>query len=341
MLKCGACGKFLAVNDGIKCSKCPLSYHRICVNIAPTASASAKWMCPGCKAKMPRADNSQTPVKGIDELGSSTSQAAVSITDNTVTAKDNVPDSQVISLAMEIRCLRSEVNAMRDELRQFRDEFSGLNDKMNKCCNRMDTLETRVKELEDNSENLNSPRLIQLEETIGELQLQLNEREQESLLNDVQLSGITESSGENPAQLINTLALKLAIKLEDQDIVFAKRVGNVLRDRTEGEAPRPRILVVRLARRAARDSLLRAARVRRNLTTADIEVPGAPHRIYLNERLTKTNRQLFLEARQAASRLQWKYAWTKDGRILARKEEGKSAVHIRTEKDISRFFVTQ
>ena len=341
MLKCGACGKFLAVNEGIKCSKCPGFYHRVCVNLAPTASATAKWMCPGCKAKVPRTDNSQTPVKGIDEQSSSTTGSAVSITDNAVTVDKNATDSQVISLAMEIRCLRNEVNAMRDELRQFRDEFSGLDEKMNKCCNRMDTLEDRVKELEENSENSNSPRLIKLEETVGELQQQLNEREQESLLTDVQLSGVTESIGENPPQLISTLALKLAIKLEGQDIVFAKRVGNVRRDHIEGEVSRPRIIVVRLANRAARDNLLSAARVRRNLTTADLQIPGAPHRIYLNERLTKTNRQLFHETRQAASRLEWKYAWTKDGRILARKEEGKSVVHIRTEKDLLRFFSTQ
>lgn len=330
----------MAVNDGIKCTKCPLFYHRVCVNLAPTAS-SLKWVCPGCKAKVPRTDNSQTPVKGTDEHSSSSIQAAVSLTDNAAAVTDNTSDTEVISLAVEIRCLRSEVNALRDELREFRGEFSGLNDKVDKCYNRMDTLEERFKELEENTDHSNSPRLIQLEETIGELQQQLNEREQESLMNDVQLSGVAEFSGENPAQLVRTLALKLAIKLEEQDIVFVKRVGNVRRDHTEGETPRPRIIVARLARRAMRDDLLSAARVRRNLTTVDVEVPGTPHRIYLNERLTKTNRQLYYNTRQAASRLDWKYTWTKDGRILARKEEGKSVVHIRTEKDISRFFITQ
>ncbi|KAJ8721116.1 hypothetical protein PYW08_006581 [Mythimna loreyi] len=338
MLKCGACGKFLAINDGIKCTKCPVFYHRVCVNLGPTVSSSAKWMCPGCKAKVPRTDNSHTPVKGIDELSSSSVQAAVARSDNT---SDKISDTEGISLAVEIRCLRSEVNALRDELRQFRDEFSGLDDKMNKCCNRMDTLEERVKEIEENMDSSGSPRLVQLEETIGELQQQLNEREQESLMNDVQLSGVVESSGENSAQLIGTLALKLGIRLEEQDIVFAKRVGNVRRDHTEGEKLRPRIIVVRLSRRAVRDDLLSAVRVRRNLTTADIGVPGTPRRIYLNERLTKTNRQLFYNTRQAAIRLEWKYTWTKDGRILARKEEGKPVVHVRTERDISRFFVTK
>lgn len=93
-----------------------------------------------------------------------------------------------------------------------------------------------------------------------------------------------------------------------------------------------------MARRALRDDLLRAARVRRGATTADMSLPGPARRFYVNERLTKTNRQLFNKTRAAAKNCKWKFVWTRDGRIYARKTEGQSGVRIRTDLDITRIF---
>ena len=352
MLKCKACGKFLAANDTVKCKTCPGTYHRICVNLPVSGAIPPTWTCPGCRAKIPREDNSNTPVKGLEIVESASSVTAThpegTLLEPNPKAKCLSQTQEFIGLAKEIRSLRKEVSALRSEIREFRDEITGLKESVKLCGDRVELLEGRVTsieekfvsvELRNESGVVESPRLAHLEATITELKLQLNEREQESILNDIQLSGVTEVQGENSNQILHTLALKLGVELDERDVMFAKRVGNILRDRVEGETARPRVIVIRLARRAARDSLLSAARVRRGLTTADIQMPGAPKRIFVNERLTKTNRQLFYLTRQAADRLNWKYVWTKDGHILARKEEGKAVVQIRTEADIDRFFV--
>ncbi|XP_047020525.1 uncharacterized protein LOC124630606 [Helicoverpa zea] len=304
-------------------------------------------MCPGCKAKQPRADNSQTPVKGIEICPSPPADAGIQVVERSMAEQKEVcvletastPSSSAtcveetveVSLAMEIRCLRGEVSALRHEVREFRAELMG----------RVDALEDRVAIVENKYEQSVSPRLTELETTVGDLKLQLNERDQETLLNDVQVSGVTETKGENPSQLLSILAVKLGVQLDERDVVFVRRVGNVLRNRTEEEgatAARPRVIVARFARRVTRDSILSAARVRRNLCTQDIQVPGESRRIYINERLTKTNRQLFSLTRQAAARYGWKYAWTRDGRILARKNEGEPVVQLKVEADVDRFF---
>lgn len=321
MPKCGGCGKFLGVNDCVKCAKCPNKFHRACADPSTSALPLSPWICPGCKIKGPRDDTFHTPVKGKDDLS------------------DKNPKET--SLALEIRSLRNELSALRTEFREFREEMSGIKDGLQEYGERMNVIESRVDSFELKLGQVELPRLVQLENTVDTLKQQLHDREQESLLNDIQLSGVIETKGENPMHLFITIATKLGIQIGEHDIVHVKRVGNLLRNRPNSEAEdasRPRIIVVRLARRAMRDNLLNAARVRRDLTSGNLQIVGPSNRIYINERLTKFNRQLFFNARQAANRAGWKYVWTRDGRILARKGEGKPTQHVRTETDLTQIF---
>lgn len=121
----------------------------------------------------------------------------------------------------------------------------------------------------------------------------------------------------------------------------AGRAGGVRRvDVREDVAahPRPRPLVVRLARRSLRDQLLTAARVRRGATTADMGMVSGAKRFYVNERLTRHNRHLFYRARAEGARAQWKYVWTKGGSIYARKEHGAPRYRLRCEDDLKKYF---
>ena len=84
--------------------------------------------------------------------------------------------------------------------------------------------------------------------------------------------------------------------------------------------------------------MLRAARVRRNLTTEGLNLPGQTNSIYINERLTKHNRLIFYKAHSLAREHQYKYIWTRDGKIFVCQAQGKSRHHLRTEEDVHRVF---
>ncbi|KAI5641083.1 hypothetical protein NE865_06739 [Phthorimaea operculella] len=236
-----------------------------------------------------------------------------------------------------------------------------------KIDSRFDEMELRISKLEkrfDNSEPskqssennaVNDIRVNELAATVDRLTRELNDREQELLLNEIEISGIPESSAENPVHIAAIVSSKLGVQLEERDIVSAARVG-VRRDyasaaaagtahaasgqRTaDGEATSgARVLVVRLQRRAQRDDLLRAARVRRNVDTEGLGLPGPTTRFYVNERLTKFNRQLFRRVRDEKKRLNWRYAWTKDGSILVRRDQDAPVLRVRSEADVIRVF---
>ncbi|CAH2216319.1 jg22578 [Pararge aegeria aegeria] len=104
---------------------------------------------------------------------------------------------------------------------------------------------------------------------------------------------------------------------------------------------RPRPVVVRLARWELRNDMLRSARVRREVTTADLGMSNEPRRFYVNERLTKHNRYLFRKTREAAKERNWKFVWTRRGRTYARREQGSSAIQLSCEDDIDRLTIAK
>lgn len=338
MSKCGSCGQFMAKEkkDGVSCTRCSVVFHRTCMKISETGKVSPTWTCNSCKTRQPaKTDKSNTPVKGPgDDL-----------------EPPNQDKSEPDNLAQEIRLLRNELKGTRAEmqegLRDVRSEIAEFKTSLSSYTDRLDAMELRLTCLEKKFEEKGfETNTDAVQDTIFELKTQLNEREQENLLNDVEISGIPEGKEVTPLHLVKTLSAKLGVNIEERDIVHVERSGPLRQNRLEDggtgggvtPAPRPRPITVRLTRRCTRDQLIRAARVRRSITTADLDLAGAPRRVYVNERLTRQNRQLFYRAREEARRQGYKYVWTRDGKIFARKDDGKPAERIRSEKDMSRVF---
>lgn len=341
MVKCSACGKFVSPAGAASCTTCPLMFHKGCVGIPDQVIISTKWNCPECKKQVRRGDNSTTPIKGIS--GHDTLPTVV--TSPVVVQSESYTSPHVNKDLTDVQALKCEIAEYMNELREFRKEMVEFRDSVAGIGQRMDGIERRLAILEQRETTSEVKPITELEGKIMELQLDLNDRDQELLLSDLDIGNFPEEKGENVYHNIITLASKLGIKIEDRDIVFAERMGVAglrtnanAREGGETHEVRARRIVVRLARRQLRDDLLRAARVRRNLNSADMGLAGRSQRIFINERLTRANRQLFYKVREECRKQNWRYSWTKRGRIYVRQNDGKQAFFIRSEVDIVRVF---
>ncbi|XP_030039725.1 uncharacterized protein LOC115455187 [Manduca sexta] len=347
-IRCGGCAKFLSPAEGVKCSICNAAYHRSCVGL-PRGTSITSWRCPECTKNDRRDNKAETPVRGRADMGHSSDDL---MSPGTVGhAENDMVASLSPAVATELRRFKEELCAefrlMRHEVLQLRTEMAELKDSLKGCAEHMNSLEARVDALEHKLSEKASDK-SPLEGVVAELKSQLNERDQELLLNDVEVTGIPESQEESTLHLVKVLSNKLGVAIDEKDIVHVERIGSTRRNREEPSegtfnpaAQRPRSLVVRFARRATRDALLREARVRRGFNTSELGFggPSRPaHRVYINERLTRTNRHIFYKARQAGSTHNWRYVWTKGGRVFARKEDGRKVERITCEDDISRIF---
>lgn len=355
ILECAGCRKPIE-GFTLKCCECSKSYDLDCANVTEncfisflTEECKATWKCVLCVSQRPKRDNTNTPVRGAAHSVNPHRGAALMslspeemMVHNTTAHNDTIEMSDTQMLVMEVRLFKEEMRATRLQMAALTQTMSGLAQKINECDLRINQIDSRVGNLEarvsEEPMPVNSGPLL---ETIEQLKAEINDRDQDQLSNDIEITSIPEEKGENLVHIVNILSTKLGVALTEHDLVSAMRVGRTPDSSVAASpAPRPRPIVVRLARRASRDQLISAARVRRGITTEDTGLPAPHRRFYVNERLTKLNRQLFWQAREAGNRLGWRFVWSREGKIYARRQQGiDSPRHrIRTEADLRRVF---
>lgn len=334
------------------CCKCKNLYDLTCANVSEqryrntmTSEHKASWKCVTCISKAPKKDNTNTPVRG--NVTVSRGASIPSPTQDSVVVEEslnnlNSPINQSQVFIDELRTFREEMRAARLQMANLTSAITKLTERVDACELRVDQLSARMVAVEHRLEDKNQDNHTNKEllSSIEQLKAEINDRDQDLLLNDVEFSCVPEQRVESVQHIVITLANKLGVKLEEQDIVSANRVGRAPISSEGTAAQRPRLIVVRLTRRAVRDQLLQAARVRRGATTEGTELPSPPRRFYVNERLTLTNRQLFHRAREIGGKLNWRFIWTRDGRIFARRSASADSLRqrLRTMADIVRVF---
>ncbi|KAH9630837.1 hypothetical protein HF086_009953 [Spodoptera exigua] len=213
-------------------------------------------------------------------------------------------------VSLDLGLLMVELRAVRVEIQEFRKEMelemAQLGSSMSSCNVRIDGLEARISALKQRASTGHSS----ADEVVEELRSELNDRDQDLLANDVEITNIPEAPSDNPIHIIKAVGIKLGVQLEERDIISAERVVGKQINATSSAGPavtRLLAIVVRLARRDLRDELLAGARVRRGATTANLGTPSLPQRFFVNERLTKTNRRLFWMVQDAAHLHNWRF----------------------------------
>lgn len=330
-IKCLKCAKFVSPADAAKCTKCNESYHRICVRLIDKGTIPTFWQCPECKKNVRRDNESETPVRSSQAEAQTPVAPLISSGSplmGSAISKESQKDvaSQLQAIMEELRSLRQEVLELRKELKSSSDA----------CNGRMDTIEARLLVLEERHAEKPADATA-VEGVVEQLKRELNERDQELMANDLVIANLQESQTENPVHVVKIIATKLGVQLDDRDIVYAERIGGrhlKATSPTKSAEVRPRAVMVRLARRDLRDAVLDSARVRRGAASEDLGLPGPARRFYVNERLTKTNHDLFRQTRAAAGIHGWRFVWTKRGRILVRNKPGDQVHRIGTVQDI-------
>lgn len=329
---CAGCLTLIEGRQYMTCCSCENAYDLVCANVSEqrflntmTPEHKATWKCVACISKLPKKDNTHTPVRGnVNILRGASVQTPTQ--DKDLLSENASLNLHSPSLDLnqtfidELRMFRVEMRATRLQMANLSTAIINLTQRVDECEQRVDKLNVRVNAVERRfAEDPRENRTSELISSIEQLKAEINDRDQDLLLNDLEISCVPEQRSENVQHIVLTLSNKLGVKLSEQDIVSAYRVGRAPFSSEGATVPRPRLIVVRLARRTLRSQLLQAARVRRGATTEGTDLPGPPRRFYFNERLTLANRQLFQRAREIGGRLNWRFVWTRDGRIFARR----------------------
>ncbi|KAH9635882.1 hypothetical protein HF086_002442 [Spodoptera exigua] len=222
---CASCQKPLR-SSSIKCSKCDLSFHIVCANASNQSRLNSEtklnWICLPCQNK--GAKNITTPVRAEapspGEMFKNSTAPSSNKSDQELSTTHSVPSNNNMSDSEILRSLSSEMQLLRGDVGDLKSHIKYLNEHLTQCYSRLDEYDTRIKTLEKREAEI-----ITLNSTIVNLREQLNNQAQFALKNELEISGIDEHKNENPMHIVQVMAYKIGVTIEEQDIDFVTRVG--------------------------------------------------------------------------------------------------------------------
>lgn len=309
--KCKNCVKVISGRSlKLQCVDCKSFFHGGCVGMSKEdidfiQSENQIWRCESCNK------NRRASMRVETELDK------------------NIPDlSDVMKLLQEMR---------QESKEQTRNLEHELGTSIELCHKTISDLRQTI---ELQSESLNKYKDLydklyvehnKLQLKVIDLENRYDDSEQYSRLNTVEINGIPEQMNENLLGLIQKVGNCLDLQINEDTVDACHRLGS----KRVGEE-RPRGIVVKFTRRIIKDELLTKRRVKRNLNTSDMDLPGPARVVYINESLTPTRRRIFNEVRVIKKEKGFTFVWVRNGKILVRPSEGDKVTVVTNWSDVEK-----
>lgn len=303
MVQCKKCKLFVSLikDDLVKCKgACEAVYHKKCVQSNKQFLLTA--ICEDCqsaKSSPVQAKPAQVPKPTINPSEDSGENVLVEI---------NKKLEVLYSVEKKIMELTANVEF-------YSEMYQSLMEYKAESINKIKSLEQKNVNLEKYNKAL--------EERVQELEIRDVEK-------NLEIHGLEMHSPENIKSVVGELAKKL--NLSPSDIEDAQRVG-----REKPGETRPRIVLVKLRSKSARNCWMRAKK-ENIITNNKVYDNGSDSRIFINEDLPKYKRQLLWFVRNQLKPKGFQYIWVQDSSILVKKNsEEKKIYNIRSEADLKKF----
>lgn len=344
--KCAGCSLELLTSEQLKCSTCSLIYHFDCINtlskkkfkdISPDYKTN--WVCPTCRSKLPKGDNSNTPIRSTACTTYDDSPPSNVTLRRTNAASMQSPEhlslqmvKELIQKAMEDLVDRldrritklieiktaeifTEINGIKESIIYLNTQYDDIHKELQQKCSQMEKL---------SEENFT------LRTTVKDLGNRLSILEQQSRLCNLEIQCIPEYKTENLQNVIGQIAKVSGYDLQEGDIHKCTRIAKI-----NPENKRPRSVVVKFSNPRVRDTFMAKViqfnkKHRDNkLNTSHIGIAGEKKPIYVVDHLTPETKKIHAIARETARKLQYKFVWVKNGRVFMRKTETSEHIMIR------------
>lgn len=230
--------------------------------------------------------------------------------------------------------MRKELKEFKSKIeRELRKELREVKESLEFLSKQFDESKINNETLQKENEALKKENLA-LKEDCDKCMKQLNDHEtritnseQYSRNRNVEIKGIEEGSNENLHEILCQMGTTLNEPITASDIDVCHRV------KTKNDASCSNI-VVQFKSRSKRDAFLLKARKTR-LSTSDIG-RSTDKPVFVNEHLCPNLKRLLGMAISKKKACEWKFVWTRDGKIFARKDEQSKVVRVHCESDIAK-----
>lgn len=337
---CAGCLNTFLGKEFLKCRTCNGIYDLTCANVSEkrfhsfygaTSKEKTPWVCPGCQIKLPRGDNSKTPVRREPPQEDNTDYPKENIT---LRHKPKPTSNTGPSMDMDVNLQRLIQATIRAELSPIKVQLSALQESVDYVSKQYDDIIKTTNALVDDYKNLKTE-CAQLRTTVTTLSDRLNVMEQHQRDTNIEIQGAPQHKNENVVQIVKKIADVITLKINDTDILNCTRVASINKD-----SKRPRAIVVKLRSTRCRDEFYSAvtrynkSNPNNKLCSSLLGLSGHNAPIYVSEHLSPSNKALHAATRARAKELSYKFVWVRNGRIFMRKNETSPFIHVRNEQSL-------
>lgn len=167
---------------------------------------------------------------------------------------------------------------------------------------------------------------VMLKEKMKNMEKDLEELQQYTRNHNIQIDGIPVQKEENLEQIVQEIGNAINVEIKDGEIDVVHRIPT-----RSSNNPEP--IVVQFLSRRKRDEIIIKAKAKR-ITTNSINMTGPEKKIFINDHLTKERKQLLYQAKQKKLEKNYKFVWTRNGKIFMRKNETSNVIQIHQLDDL-------
>lgn len=355
-VKFGCCERQTSSPNTLNCQVCKYKYHLDCINIKKTYKElsnefKATFRCPSCLSKVPRTDNTDTPVRGASNQRTKDNCPPDLSPTHVNPIRGSQPHqkgSSNVTPESIRRIIREELAVVLDSfkasiVKEFELKTKTVLDRCDQISNALQGIEYQQKELkEDIVSNSQHITLLETENKslrniVNDLNSRICQIEQHARATNLEIQNVPEYRSENLVSIVKQIAAVTDCHLEDSDVQLCTRTAKINKD-----SRRPRSIVVKFTSQRTRDHFL-ASTLKYNkksktptdkLNTSHLGIGGDKRPVFVVEHLSPVQKSLHAAARTKAKELNYKFVWVRSGKIFMRKTETSEYKLIKSNQDL-------
>ncbi|KAF6211482.1 hypothetical protein GE061_011994 [Apolygus lucorum] len=346
-LQCPNCKKGFANNAyRMKCDSCRNAFHLECVNFSREdflfhRDNKKRWLCEPCLKVKRKSMSDSTPTgsqksspapsqQGSDnELEVETPELADihSEIQGGMVAPDDTVKELLLSFRKEFRennlAMTRKLDVSTSEIRDLKEHMNTYSDLIQENVDAITALRNEITLLRQLNEDLVAKNTV-LEKRVNSLQEKIEDFDQNALAKTVEITGIPAGRDECIVDIVSNVSRAINFDFNQS------MIDNCYRRRPASGTDRPGTIAVTFVRRLDKDGFLSSARRKKDLSTRDLGIiDGESVRIFINQSLTFTNRQLLNRAKIFKADNGYRFVWVRNGQVMIRKDENSAPMEAR------------
>lgn len=228
---------------------------------------------------------------------------------------DDVVEKLVAKMNQKASATQPEIDALKAEVNSLVSSVEMLNSIVEEVRSESDRLRTVNQALQSQNDALTT---------------RVAELEQYSRLNNIELKNVPCTQGEDCTAILKAVGAKIDCVITDGDIDVVHRVRGKVGTGDKN-------LIARFCSRTKKQDFITKAR-KAKLNTNELGFGGSQSRpVYVNDHLTLEKKGLFAKALKLKRERGWKFLWTDNCQIKARKSVDSRVYRITKDADLSVF----